>query len=61
MAEVLTGYVAEGVEAMRHARPMTVAALDQRVWRDLTFLAAKSLAVGLAVSLLLGLAVYAAA
>jgi hypothetical protein len=45
---------------MRHAHP-TAAALDQRVWRDLTLLAAKSLVVGLAVSLLLGLAVYAAA
>jgi len=37
------------------------AALDRRVWRDLTLLAAKSLAVGIAVSLLLGLAVFAIA
>jgi hypothetical protein len=37
------------------------AALDRRVWRDLTLLAVKGLAVGIAVSLVLALAVFAVA
>ena len=37
------------------------AAFDRRVWRDLTLLAAQSLAVGIAASLLLALAVFAVA
>jgi len=34
-------------------------ALDRRVWRDLALLAAKGLAVGIGVSLVLALAVFA--
>jgi hypothetical protein len=37
----------------------TAHALDSRVWRDLTLLAAQSLAIGIAASVLLGLAVIA--
>ena len=46
---------------MPNARHATAVALDHRVWRDLTLLAAQGLAVGIAVSLLLGLAVFAVA
>jgi len=44
---------------MSAARRSTAAALDTRVWRDLTVLAAQGILVGLAVSLVLGLAVFA--
>jgi len=44
---------------MHNPRRPTVTALDHRVWRDLTLLAGQGLLVGLAVSLLLGLAVFA--
>jgi len=46
---------------MHKARRSTAAALDHRVWRDLTLLAAQGLLVGIAFSLLLGLAVFAVA
>ena len=46
---------------MSAPRRSTAVALDHRVWRDLTVLAAQGLLVGLAVSLLLGLAVFAVA
>jgi hypothetical protein len=46
---------------MHNARRPTAVTLDHRVWRDLTLLAAKGLAVGLVVSLLFGLAVFAVA
>ena len=36
----------------------TVRTLDPRVWRDLTLLAAQSFAIGIAASVLLGLAVF---
>jgi hypothetical protein len=42
---------------MHNAHRPTAVRLDHRVWRDLTLLAAQGLVVGLAVSLLLGLAV----
>jgi len=45
---------------MHNAR-RTAAALDHRVWFDLTVLAAQSLAVGIVAGLLLGLAVFAVA
>jgi hypothetical protein len=44
---------------MHNARRPAAVALDHRVWRDLTLLAAQGLLVGVAVSLLLGLAVFA--
>ena len=46
---------------MPNARRTTAVALDHRVWRDLALLAAKGLAVGIVVSLLIGLAVFAVA
>jgi hypothetical protein len=45
--------------AMRNAPRSAAIALDHRVWRDLTLLAAQGLAVGIVVSLVLGLAVFA--
>lgn len=44
---------------MRTADRATANALDSRVWRDLTLLAAQSLAIGIVASVLLGLAVVA--
>jgi hypothetical protein len=46
---------------MRTTDGATAHTLDSRVWRDLTLLAAQSFAIGIAVSLLLGLAVFAVA
>ncbi|HEX8012485.1 MAG TPA: hypothetical protein VF814_16365 [Casimicrobiaceae bacterium] len=46
---------------MSTARRAPAPTLDARVWRDLTLLAAQSFAIGIAVSLLLGLAVFAVA
>ena len=46
---------------MHNARRPTAVVFDHRVWRDLTRLAVQGLAVGIAVSLLLGLAVFAVA
>ena len=46
---------------MRTASPAAVNAIDSRVWRDLTLLAAQSFAIGIAASVLLGLAVFAVA
>jgi hypothetical protein len=43
---------------MRTVHPATARTLDPRVWRDLTLLAAQSFAIGIAVSVLLGLAVF---
>ena len=45
--------------AMRISEPAAVNTLDSRVWRDLTLLAAQGLAIGIAASVLLGLAVVA--
>ena len=39
----------------------SAAALDHRVWRDLTLLAAQGLLVGIVASVLFGLAVFAVA
>ena len=46
---------------MRIAERPAPHAFDARVWRDLTLLAAQSLIVGIAASLVLGLAVFAVA
>ena len=46
---------------MRNAPRTTALAIDNRVWRDLTLLAVKGLAVGILASLLLALAVFAVA
>jgi uncharacterized protein involved in exopolysaccharide biosynthesis len=46
---------------MHNPRRSTAVALDHRVWRDLTLLAAQGIVVGVAVSLLLALAVFAVA
>jgi hypothetical protein len=40
---------------------VTAHSFDARVWRDLTLLAAQSFVVGIAASILLGLAVFAVA
>ena len=53
--------IASQRNAMPNARRTTAVALDHRVWRDLALLAAKGLAVGIVVSLLIGLAVFAVA
>ena len=45
---------------MRNPRS-AAAALDHRIWRDLTLLAARGLLVGIVASVLLGLAVFAVA
>ena len=44
---------------MRNAHRSTAIALDHRVWRDMTRLAARSLAVGIVASLVLAFAVFA--
>jgi hypothetical protein len=44
---------------MQTADRTTARVLDSRVWRDLTLLAAQGLAIGIAASVLLGLAVVA--
>jgi hypothetical protein len=46
---------------MHTAKRLTPDTFDTRVWRDLTLLAAQSLFVGVAASMLLGLAVFAVA
>ena len=46
---------------MRISERVTANSLDSRVWRDLTLLAAQSLVIGIAASVLLGLAVVAVA
>ena len=46
---------------MRTAERATAQSVDPRVWRDLTLLAAQSFAIGIAASVLLGLAVFAIA
>jgi len=43
---------------MRIADHATARTFDPRVWRDLTLLAAQSFAIGIAASVLLGLAVF---
>jgi hypothetical protein len=44
--------------SMQRGDHATARTFDPRVWRDLTLLAAQSLAIGLAASVLLGLAVF---
>ncbi len=46
---------------MPNARRTTTVALDHRIWRDLTVLAAKSLVVGVVAGAILVLAVFAIA
>jgi len=46
---------------MRNAARTTALTIDNRVWRDLTLLAAKGLVVGIVASLLFALAVFAVA
>jgi len=46
---------------MPTAKRLAINTFDARVWRDLTLLAAQSLIVGVAASMLLGLAVFAVA
>jgi hypothetical protein len=43
---------------MQRGDHATARTFDPRVWRDLTVLAAQSLAIGIAASVLLGLAVF---
>jgi hypothetical protein len=43
---------------MRTVDHATARTFDPRVWRDLTLLAAQSFAIGIAASVLLGLAVF---
>jgi len=43
---------------MQRAHHATARTFDPRVWRDLTFLAAQSFAIGIAASVLLALAVF---
>jgi hypothetical protein len=61
-----TAFVSRGPESVLHSHAMpnadrTAAAVTSRVWWYLALLAMQSFAIGLAASLLLGLAVFAVA